>query len=438
MKQKLSPFLVAVLISISLISCDDIESDKLSQNTPVNQSYRLEYNNQTNETNAIAEFRVANSSGVHVQLKGDTFVRFNGEKQDNYTFFKEYTWKHNGFVAVNFEYHKNSDQFLNTISPNDISLSSIPNEINKINRNSGIIIYWQGEALENDELITVKINQNEYTSYFYAEGKGVNNIIINADNLQTLSDGDAELYFERKKTFPLDQSDENAGGKKEILIIDNKNIELHSANTNSDSNNSDQAASFNQIYCLEYNKFTNETTASAAFNLLSNSNEFIPLSNSESIKFNNTAPDSYSKELKKYIWKATGFISVNFQLEKKSNQKLINSINSNSISMSSIPTNVEQIELASGIKLYWEGSPLENYENINIRILQENTKASFSIAGKDREFISLSSESISLFSKGEATLYFERRKTFPLDQEDGNAGGEKILIIKDKKTITFN
>ena len=74
MTRQLFTYLFAILVSISLISCEKVNSNDLAYDTPVYQSYKLVYDNYYNETTATAEFKVRNSSGVHIKLVEDASI----------------------------------------------------------------------------------------------------------------------------------------------------------------------------------------------------------------------------------------------------------------------------------------------------------------------------------------------------------------------------
>ena len=229
MTRQLFTYLFAIVISFSMISCEKVNSNDLANDTPVYQSYKLVYDNYYNETTATAEFKVRNSSGVHIKLVEDAYIRFNGKRHHDYwPVFHEYTWKRKGFTDVDFLYNKNWDQdFLNTIYADDIAFTVIPHDLDEIDINSAAKIYWDGAPLENNESITLSIEQSDRTVVASTHRRGDKYIYFDVDDFSRLYQGNATLHIEREKKYRLNDEDEYAGGKKVIVLKDRKNIYLY-------------------------------------------------------------------------------------------------------------------------------------------------------------------------------------------------------------------
>ncbi len=212
-----------------MISCEKVNSNDLANDTPVYQHYKLVYDNYYNETTATAEFKVRNSSGVHIKLVEDASIRFNGKKHHDYwPIFHEYTWKRKGFIDVDFQYNKNRNQdFVNTIYADDISSTEIPHDLDEIDINLAAKIYWDGAPLKNNESIILSITQSDRTVFASTDRRGDRYVYFNANDLNQLYRGKATLHLEREKKYHLDDRDDNAGGKKIIILKDRKNIHLY-------------------------------------------------------------------------------------------------------------------------------------------------------------------------------------------------------------------
>ncbi len=229
MTRQLFTYLYAIIIGSSMISCEKVNSNDLANDTPVYQHYKLIYDTYYNETTATAEFKVRNSSGVHIKLVEDAFIRFNGKKHHDYwSVFHEYTWKKKGFTDVDFLYNKNWDQnFVNTIYADDISFTQIPRDLDEIDIDLAAKIYWDGAPLENNESITLSITQSDRTVFASAYHRGDRHVYFNENDLNQLYRGKATIHLEREKKYPLDDRDDDAGGQKIIILKDRKNIHLY-------------------------------------------------------------------------------------------------------------------------------------------------------------------------------------------------------------------
>lgn len=229
MTKQLFTYLFAILLGFSFVSCEKINSNDLADDTPVYQSYKLVYDNYKDETTATAEFKVRSSSGVHIKLVEDSNVRFNGERHHDYLpLFHEYTWKTRGFADVDFMYNKTWDwDFLNSIYANDISFTSIPNNLEEIDLYSSGRLYWNGSPLENNESITISIKQSGTSVSKSTNRRGAEYIYLDSNDMRNLYPGSATIHLEREKRYQLDEEDGYAGGKKIIILKDRKQIYLY-------------------------------------------------------------------------------------------------------------------------------------------------------------------------------------------------------------------
>ncbi|MDQ1771500.1 hypothetical protein GQR60_09690 [Labilibaculum sp. A4] len=229
MTRQVFTYLFTILLGFGFISCEKINSNDLADDTPVYQSYKLVYDNYMNETTATAEFKVRNSSGVHIKLVEDSNVKFNGERHHDYwPLFHEYIWKTRGFSDVDFIYNKNWDRdFVNSIYTDDIAYTTIPNDLEEIDLFSSGRLYWNGSPLSYDESITISIEQSGTTISKTAGRRNSEYIYLDSDDMRNLYPGPATIHLEREKRYRLDEEDGYAGGKKIIIMKDKKQIYLY-------------------------------------------------------------------------------------------------------------------------------------------------------------------------------------------------------------------
>lgn len=220
---------MTMLIAFFAVSCDKVDSTDLIENTPVFQRYKVEYHTYDNQSIATANFWVRNTAGSRIKLTGDSFIKFNNEKPNDYSsLFHDYIWKSSKKTDVQFTYQKDKDKnFINDIHVDDMIPISIPTNLVNIKLNGETRISWEGSPLGKNETITVTINQaNKSTVMSSIYEEGLNEIKIDALFLKELSPGEATLYLEREKTFQLDSEDQNTGGEKIVSIKDKRKIIL--------------------------------------------------------------------------------------------------------------------------------------------------------------------------------------------------------------------
>lgn len=229
MRHQIITYLAFIVLGLSFASCQKINSNDLNEDTPVYQSYRLVYDNYHHETTATAEFKVRNSSGVHIKLVEDSNVKFNGERHHNYLpIFHEYSWTVNGFADVDFIYNKNWHRdFINSIYAEDISFTTIPHDLEIIDLFDSNRIYWDGAPLRSNEKITISIEQSQHTVNISTSRRNASYVYVDEDDLRHMYEGTATIHIEREKRYDLDEEDGYAGGKKVIIMRDRKRIYLN-------------------------------------------------------------------------------------------------------------------------------------------------------------------------------------------------------------------
>jgi len=229
MVKKIINLTVTVLIAFFAVSCNKVDSTDLIENTPVFQRYKVEYHTYDNQSIATANFWVRNTGGSRIKLTGDSYIKFNNEKPNEYSsLFHDYIWKSNKRTDIKFTYQKDKDKsFNNDIYIDDMVPISIPTNLDSFKLNGETKIIWEGSPLGKNETITVTINQaNKSTVISRIYEEGINEIKIDALFLKELNSGEATLYLEREKFHQLDTEDQNTGGEKIVSIKDKKTIIL--------------------------------------------------------------------------------------------------------------------------------------------------------------------------------------------------------------------
>jgi len=85
-KFKLAKSLILVCMLLSSAGClDTVDSEDVNPRA-IYQSYHVDYDEKTNETDLFATFRVGGSTGTTVRLNSPSELRVNGRRIDHYTF----------------------------------------------------------------------------------------------------------------------------------------------------------------------------------------------------------------------------------------------------------------------------------------------------------------------------------------------------------------
>lgn len=208
--------LLFVLLSITLsfftTSCVRETSDSVSQDK-IYTDYELFYNANEDKTYARATFRFSNALGTNLELADGSEVRFEGDVLTFNEVLAYYEREYAGFKqSGTFEW---DDLDGNTFS-NSISINSIeyPDGIDSIGRENSFEISWVGDALDNDETVTVTINgENEGDAkLFINDDIGSSSIILDMDKLEGVGEGPGKIWMDRSYS-PVLMQETSSGGK---------------------------------------------------------------------------------------------------------------------------------------------------------------------------------------------------------------------------------
>ncbi len=206
------------LLSIALLftACAKEEIDDLPEDTAIYQDYKVLFDKPDNRTRAYAAFRKSSSLGVRLQLTGGASITFNDEAHTSYTEIDNYfyRWNTTGFKGVFLRFTKTDGAYFdNAILLADTNDVSVPNGIT-ISRTNGGQVFWIGQPLEQGETLEAWLVQSgTTTSKTTVNTTGAGSVFIPASITSNLSNGTAELYFNRGRTLPLNEGDSNAGGR---------------------------------------------------------------------------------------------------------------------------------------------------------------------------------------------------------------------------------
>ncbi|MFT4679733.1 MAG: hypothetical protein ACI9RU_000739 [Litorivivens sp.] len=205
---------VLALVCITLLaltSCNREDSDTVNQDT-IWTSYDLRYDANEDKSYAKAVFRFSNASGTRLELSDGANITFNDETVPFQTGFAFYELDMAGLIDEGtFTYNDlEGNTFSNSINIPAISFQST---LDSIARNEAFELFWDGAALEADELVSLSVEgglKND-TQVFIENDEGAESLILATDNLMELSEGNAHFSMERIFA-PYIQQATSAGG----------------------------------------------------------------------------------------------------------------------------------------------------------------------------------------------------------------------------------
>jgi len=215
------PAFLLLALTILLVGCRKEESDTLPEDTSIYQDYKVIFDKPENRTRAFATFRKRNSWGTRLQLTGGSSITFNGNGHTTYTELDNYfyRWNTNGLVDVNLRFTRSDGAwFENSILRSDTNDVAVPVDIT-LSRTSGGTATWIGQPLVQGERMEVWLRQNNSnTSKTTVDVAGTQAVFLPASIVSGLTQGTAELHFNRSRTVALNEGDGNAGGRRIIEV----------------------------------------------------------------------------------------------------------------------------------------------------------------------------------------------------------------------------
>jgi hypothetical protein len=185
------------IASVSLFSCNREASDTVDQDT-IFTSYELFYNANEDKTYARATFQFSNAFGTKLELTQPSEVTFNGDILTFRPALAYYEREYAGFVTSGtFEWNDlDGNVFSNAIEVHPIDYAV---GIDTISRAGSFELGWQGEPLEQFEVVTVTVNgENELDAQVFATSNiGAQSIILDKDKLERLGDGPGTVFMDR-------------------------------------------------------------------------------------------------------------------------------------------------------------------------------------------------------------------------------------------------
>lgn len=193
-----------------------------------------------------------------------------------------------------------------------------------------------------------------------------------------------------------------------------------------------------QDYKVIFDKPENRTRAFATFRKNSSLGVRLELTGGSSIRFNNENWTSYT-ELDNYFyrWSDEGMVDVEFSFTSAGVGVFANSITRTDTFDVVVPTGVV-LSRTNGGQVFWTGRPLVAGETMKAQLKQSGVNSSTTtLQTAGATSIQLSADIVSSLTAGTADLYLTRTRTLGLQQQDGNAGGRRIVEVETRGSVTI-
>lgn len=219
-------FYACLLLVWVLPSCQNDDSDVISEDVPLYQNLAVEYNVSQNTMHVAANFNRNDSTGRNVRLGGNSSILFN-EKTPNFAnvgiYF--YTLSISGLDDVTFKFTRaKGEVYTNKASIKNVSPIAIPESFTSASIKGSTTLTWEGAPLGENEYAAVSINYKGGVNNVYNYEKGSMSMNITFPNV--VSAGKATLSLSRVKRLPLQESNGTAGGKIDVSYVQSKEIML--------------------------------------------------------------------------------------------------------------------------------------------------------------------------------------------------------------------
>ncbi|CAA0150878.1 Probable lipoprotein precursor [Tenacibaculum maritimum] len=220
----------SILAFSIMMSCESIDSSDINLETPIYQDYGMTYNQTNNTTHVNATFRVKDENGVRLRLSKGASVLFNGESEDFFNTLSDhfYHWKRKGAIDVEVKYKKNAKtSFTNTLSISRAPDIGFRNDFNSLSFENKNMISWNGEAIQQGEVVSINIIQKKRSYFSKLEKEGSFNIEIPSLKSLGFTTGSAEINLSKTHTiYDIDNADKPSGGRISYTNLIVKAIEV--------------------------------------------------------------------------------------------------------------------------------------------------------------------------------------------------------------------
>lgn len=204
---------------------------------------------------------------------------------------------------------------------------------------------------------------------------------------------------------------------------------------NDDAPDIDADVPFYQNLGVAYDVTNNTTRVGANFNKLDSAGINIRLNGPASITINGETPDFDNVGTYFYTDSFSGLDDMTFVFTRAKDSVYTNVASINDVKPIAIPESFTSAKASGTTTLTWEGDPVGENELIEVHVTYSGGSYSVFNRTEGSKSINISFSNSSLPAKG--TLSLSRAKTHPLQESNGNAGGQLNVSYIQSKEIAL-
>lgn len=216
---------LAVLLVGALASCSNDNSNEKDPIVSFYQVLGVEYDATHNETHAGANFKRNDIEGTNLKLSSGA-VLINGIEplfETSGVYYYKESFK--GLQDITFTLSRSQDRvFINKASMMNATFIGIPETFTSIDKHGTTVLAWEGAPIAKNEYVIARLECNGETYKFYNRSVGEKSIAIDIDEDMTAKD--AKLYLGRVSSTPLQQNNNNAGGRINVMYTVSKPVSI--------------------------------------------------------------------------------------------------------------------------------------------------------------------------------------------------------------------
>lgn len=211
-------------------------------------------------------------------------------------------------------------------------------------------------------------------------------------------------------------------------------ISIHALTSCSNDDSSDISADvpFYQNLGVAYDVTNNTTRVGANFNKTDSSGINIKLNGPASILFNGKTPNFANVGVYFYTYTFEGLDQMTFEFTRAKDEVYTNTASIDDVKPIAIPESFTSAKVKGTTTLTWEGDPIGENELVEVTI--SYTGGTYTIYNREEGSRSINISFSNSSLPGKATLSLSRAKIHPLQEANGNAGGQlDVSYIRSKE-----
>lgn len=221
--------------------------------------------------------------------------------------------------------------------------------------------------------------------------------------------------------------------KKYLLFALMASAWAFTACDNDDASDIDASVPFYQNLGVAYDVTNNTTRVGANFNKYNSKGVNIRLNGPASILINGRTPNFANVGTYFYTYTFPGLDNVTFSFARSADSTFTNVASIRDVKPIAIPASFTSVRVKGVTTLTWEGDPVGDNEVVEARVTYSGGVNSIYNRTKGSTSIDISFSNSSLPEKG--TLSLSRAKVNPLQESNGNAGGQLDVSYIGSKEI---